>query len=409
MIMSRGLSSTLMILVLVVSQFHLLRNLSDFYYVFIVISFFISIWLVVSNWSMLTSNEKSIIILFSLLMLFPIFPMIFQVFLGGYTNISEIFVATSRVMFSLPIYLSILSVRSDRQQLNVLVLTCVVITLIAALSIPYQIIFGPIEWFAESSERSGMSRYASLFGSLTALGIVCGFGILIAAISITSPLLFSFVTVGIAVGSILSLQKAALVNLAISFVLLPFLLKLRIKNLFFISIFLCVFALSGWALFGEFVSGYLSSFSFFSGNDSINSDDYSLIESVHQRLFELPEIAIEHRGLQNLFFGLGPKGGGGTFGFPEEPMSHNGLIDTLLIGGVLYFLLFLYVLYYHVRLILIAKNNVIDLRYYYVGLFVIVGVLINIPFSNLVFFSPSGAMFLALATKIILACSQKRV
>jgi MFS family permease len=333
--------------------------------------------------------------------------MFFGILSGKYNEFKEIFIGTSRVIFCLPIYLAILASRPDKNTFNLILVTSALITLLAALSIPYQFYQGPIEWFAESSERAGLSRFPSLFGSLTALGIVCGFGIIAAAVSFSSTIAFSLLTSAIVIGSILSLQKAAIVNILVAFLFLPFMRQLNFRFIFGIfGVFGGLMALA-WIIFQEELDTYFSSLRLSSESDSDFTDDASFFDSVHERIIDLPSIAIDYHGITSLIFGIGPMGGSGAFGFPDVPMSHNGVVDLFLIGGFFYFILFFYFIFYILRLVYLARGHANDKKYYYLGLFVFFGILINIPFSGLIFFSPSNAIFFALSIKVILMCRKK--
>lgn len=397
-----NLKNTIPFFVLIVSQLHLLRNVSSIYFVFLIFTFFLSTWFVVSNWHAMCSAEKSLLFIVLAIYFWPIFAALPSVFNGTYSSFSDVGIGVARVMFSLPIYLVVLACSSNKEYLFKLLKIAALIALLAALSIPYQFVFGAIYWFADNAERSGLLRFASLFGSLTALGIVCGYGILLAAISIKSPLYKTIVISGIVLGSVLSLQKAAIVNILIAFAAVLVIQKPNLKSIFKSTfIFLPVAGFIGIYFFEE-MNQYLSSIRIGSDSSASSfSDDVSISGGIVERLVELPAIAINYHGMESLLFGLGPIGGSGAFGYAEIPMSHNGMVDILLIGGVPYLLIML-ALFFFVLKISANKVGDEDLRKIrYSGLVIFIVSLVNMTFSGLLIFAPSNAMFLAIALKCV--------
>src|SRR5450759_2613334 len=328
MMMRRSsLVSALPFVVLVITQLHLLRNVSPVYLLPVLMSFFASIWFVVHRWRLLSDIEKIAIYFLLAIFLTPMLTMLAGVVAGKYDGFGEVALGVSRTIFSLPIYLVILALPSHRESINKLLLTVALITLVAALSIPYQFLFGPVEWFADSSERSGLARYATLFGSLTALGLVCGYGILAAIMSIRSTVFSAAVITGIVVGGVLSLQKAAIVNMLIVLLIVPFIKTVQVKKLFYMLFFLLCFFGGVGSYFSDEISRFSDSFRLFSDSESGQTDDVSVAESINERIFDQPTVAIEYHGIRSLWFGIGPVGGGGGFGFPDRPNAHHGVVE----------------------------------------------------------------------------------
>lgn len=398
-----NLINTLPFVILVVSQLHLLRNISSMYSILILFSFFLSVWFTVKKWSLVSHNERIVLYLLVLIFFTPIVSMLFGVILGIYSGLDSVGIGIARLMFSLPIYLVIIASSSTKENLYKLLFVISIISLVAALSIPYQFIFGPISWFAENSERSGFFRYASMFGSLTALGLVCGYAILASIISIRSTYFKVLVIAGIVVGSILSLQKAALINIVFAVAFLPFVKKLILKDIVLPVILLfCLIGVFG-IYFGDELSGYLASVRIFSDSESAYSDDVSVSEGLIERLIFNPSTAISYHGLENLFLGLGPIGGSGSFGYPDVPMSHNGFVDIFLIGGLPYFLIFCLFFYVIMKISFSNKSSSHFAHIRSFGFFVFFWQIINMIFSGLILFAPSNAMFLAIAIKCIIS------
>ena len=277
----------------------------------------------------------------------------------------------------------------------------VVISVIASLTIVYQVLFGEIFWFAESSERAGINRFPSLFGSLTAYGIFVG--IPIALLPLTNlkfwvKVIFYFILI---LGAVLSLQKAALMNVFFATLFLVYLSKFKLKQIMLTLIMLALLLSISILAFQHEITSYLELFFSIEGDNGINQSDVSLLISLSDRLSEYPLRAIDFHGVDNLFFGVGPIGASGVFGYPEIPTSHNGIVDLLLTGGVIYFIYFLSYFFIKIKLILKRINIEVKLKSadsikYKTILFCLVLYLINIPFSTLLQFTPPGAMFLML-------------
>lgn len=388
--------------VLVITQLHLLRNVSPVYFLAFLGSFISALWFVLYRWRLTSDIEKIAIYFLLAIFLTPMFTMLAGVVAGKYNGFGEVAVGVSRTIFSLPIYLVILALPSHRESINKLLLTVALITLVAALSIPYQFIFGPVEWFADSSERSGLARYASLFGSLTALGLVSGYGILAAIMSIRTTAFSAAVITGIVMGAVLSLQKAAIVNMLIALLIVPFIKTIQVKKLFYMLLFLLFFFGGVGSYFSDEISRFSDSFRLFSDSESGQTDDVSLAESINERIFDQPRVAIEYHGVGSLWFGIGPVGGGGGFGFPDRPNAHNGIVELLLIGGVGYLLLFSAFVAFIVfqGLKNMRLNN--EKHLVRLGVFCVFMQLLNMLFSGLILFSPSNAVFFAVALKCLL-------
>lgn len=390
------------VLVLAVTQLHLVRNATSLYLPVYGFVFLLSIAYIFLRWSGLSRTEKDGILFVTCLFFTPVLSLPFGVLSGAYSGMSDIALGVSRLMFSLPIYFVVLASAPDNKAIRSLFVFASLFSLCAALSIPYQFSFGPVGWFAESSERSGLSRFASLFGSLTALGIVCGYALSASFVAFRSKFVLSLVCAGIVIGSILSLQKAAIINLLIAAVFLAYAYELSFLNILkSFSIFAVCFSFF-FVGFSEEISTIFESMRFFAGSEGLNSDDVSLQESIVERLVELPSVAIDYHGVWSLIYGHGPVGGSGSLGFPEVPMSHNGLVDLFLIGGLFYFLLFV-VFFVWIFVVVKKRYSSSDSDLFFkFGVFVLLAHLVNIPFSGLPFFPPSNALFMALALKCVL-------
>ena len=190
------------IFVTIVVQLHLLRNIAEIYYLIYLIAVVATFLFVLRRWKFLSKVEKKAIFYIVAIFLLPIISILPGLFQASYYSVEGIIVGVLRIIFVLPIYLVILSTPSDQSSFNKLFALVASVTFLAALSVPYQFIFGPIDWFAVSSERAGLDRFASLFGSLTALGGVVGFGILAAILANMSNVVRAVFVSGIILGAV---------------------------------------------------------------------------------------------------------------------------------------------------------------------------------------------------------------
>lgn len=397
----------LVIFVLLVTQLHLLRNVSPFYVLLYLSASVCSLFVFNRNFAFFSQGQRFLISLVALLFFIPCISVLFGAASGYYESGSEILIGLSRLFFTFPICLAILSIPLNVRVSDGLFLWAGVLTCLASLSIVYQYFSGPIWWFAESSERSGMPRYASLLGSLTALGVVCGAGLLSLAVSMRSTFYFSIFSVLLSCGAVMSLQKAAVVNLALATLLVPLVRKIRISAILWGGMVFFGGALFFVFYFGEQILGYLGSFRIGEGQSSSYTDDVSLIQSVFERFLDLPLVAISFFGFESLLLGVGPVGASGSLGFPHVPMTHNGIFDLFLVGGVGYFF-FVFVLVFSVLLVGFRGRKGGG-RVSCAGGWVVFLILLNSLFSGLLFFSPSGAMFFAIGLRAIFEISDSEV
>ena len=214
---------------------------------------------------------------------------------------------------------------------------------IAALTFPLQYAIGPVEWFAEASERAGTDRFASLTGSLTSYGVSVGVASLAALCFFSFPASIALFLV-LALGGLLSLQKAALANLAIAMILSVWVRGANVKGVvlrcFYGFVFIGVVTVVFYPVFSQqafisqlmdiilrIVEGVLSS-------DADLTADVGFFESIYDRLSMLPAEALNYHDWSALLFGAGVFGGAGALGYPDLPMAHNGVVEILLIFGI---------------------------------------------------------------------------
>lgn len=318
----------------VISQLHLLRNLSSLYFAAYFGSFAITMLVAALTLRTVDRASRYLLQIVGVVFLIPCVAIIPGVIAGEPYSASVLGVGLGRLLFTVPIFVVVLLMPRTPANVRAITVTAGVLTVIAALSIPYQFAVGPVQWFAESSERAGIARFASLFGSITTLGIVCGIGMAVCAYAFRSAVLTTIALLSIAMGSILSLSKAGLVNVALAFAVLPFIRRTNRREVvvFFASLIAGLNVVV--ALYGEKLLLFWSSFRLTGQDIGDTSGDVSLSASFVDRLTDLPMRAVNFHGPYSLLFGVGPIGGAGTFGFADAPSVHNGLVELMLVGGV---------------------------------------------------------------------------
>lgn len=206
---------------------------------------------------------------------------------------------------------------------------------LAALSLPAQYILGPISWFAESSERAGTDRFASLAGSLTMYGNLVGALIFIALTRKGNFLIGVAITVIILVGAVASFQKAALVSAVLGLLSGAVAARMRLLPVASLAASLLLafglfFMLADYYTQGIII-GYVQNI--LGTGDATRASDVTLVDSINSRLTFLPEIAVRYFGFGSLTTGVGVFGGAGGLGYLELPNPHNLIVETLLVFG----------------------------------------------------------------------------
>lgn len=257
-----------------------------------------------------------------------------------YLSFDEYLIALPRFLVTYPFICFVLVYTNwNENLLNKVFKVYIYFIVLASLSIPYQIFFGKISFLAESSYREGLIRYASLAGSLTALGTLGGYALAILVfnpniVSKFKNLLFQGIIV---LGMGMSLQKAALINIIIVY-FIYFLLKFKIK-LLKIILFLIIISIL-FLFFSEYLKNniiyiYINKIV----NYAFNSESsIGTNQDLLDRIMKYPkEVVLYNKiGFKDLFLGIGFKALSGTMGLPKYPMAHNNYIDICLSSGIIY-------------------------------------------------------------------------
>ncbi|WP_193065270.1 O-antigen polymerase [Oceanobacillus oncorhynchi] len=378
---------------MIVLLFQVTRNLSNILYIVVLFSLYSLLFAVFIKNKKLSEVEFKPIELFFLLSLIwvPIISLMHMSLNDFVQSFPRYFVTFPFILFTI-IYKDYSYVFVKK----VLRTLCMFMTL-ASLTVPYQILFGPISFFTEPSIREGVVRYTSLAGSLTALGTLGAFSLVILLFS--DNYLFNRKTRNILIvllvlGMLMSLQKAAIVNIIICFSI--YLLingKVNFIKRILAVVTLCFLVYGIYLIFRESLFGFyiesLFSFSFDEGSSGVEKDLFS-------RLWERPYGVMEYNniGIFELLTGVGFSSLGGIMGL-NSLQSHNNYFDLIFSGGLFYFGITLcLILSIPVKVILKKIRglsiNIIDRTYCaFIILF-----LINMAIGAASYYQPITAVFL---------------
>ncbi|MBT9150540.1 MAG: hypothetical protein DDT40_00712 [candidate division WS2 bacterium] len=260
-------------------------------------------------------------------------------------SFNEYFVSLQRFLITFPFIIFCYIYKGFDWQLTKKFLRLFTIFMtVAGLTIPIQIIFGPISFFAESGFRAELVRYASLAGSLTALGTLGGISLGILLFS--EDFLFdrrvrTILIILTILCMLMSLQKAAVVNIIICWIFF-FLFygknKLHKKVFSFIIyglIFYLFYNFTKNTYFGSYIDSIIS----YTFSRNLTAVEADLIN----RLWEYPSRVIKFHNMNvfDYFLGIGFPALAGTLGNPQFPMAHNNYFDLVFASGILHFFSYL--------------------------------------------------------------------
>jgi hypothetical protein len=383
------------IFTVIVLMFQITRNISTAFYILVL--FMSYCWL---YYLFFFGNRRNIMIKKNIIEVFFTLTLIWIPIISLlFTNNSDYITAFARFFVTFPFMLFCFLYKDYNINLirKVLRIICLFMAF-SSLSIPYQILFGKIPFLADSGFREGLERYSSFAGSLTALGTLGGFSLAILLLS--KNLLFSkyirlvliFITI---VGMIMSLQKAAIINVALCLLIYLFVsrkgnfIKRLISLIFMCTILYIIYSYLKDTILGLYIDNLIK----YSTSDSSVGTKSDLLD----RMWEYPSIVISYNHLNafNILTGVGFIALSGTLGLPNFPMSHNSYFDLLLSGGAFHLLLYIALL---IRIplnlfIKFIKGNVIsniDEIYSSVVLLIFINMLIGAA----TFYQPIGAVII---------------
>ena len=347
-----------------------LRNLSSIYYLITILLIFI----VLLEFIKKPHKEGFHVKIFYFFLVYSIF----VIFWSGIYMQSLAFLSGIPRLLLMPImaiiFVSTLKTEEQVARILKIILFCYII---AALSLIYQIIFGPISWFALPFIRGGLDRYASILGSLTIYGAIAGYPLIILYSKL--PLIkniflkIAFIII-MFLGAFFSLSKAAIVMLALSVIVFitfdgaRFIREVKLRNFvkYSLVIVLAVFIL---ARIPEINSYYNSIVTQTIGHNTIFTEYSGLMDSppinldhIIRRLTHWSSYMLRDYGDIVYFIGVGLQGGAGVMGMSPDngvyPSAHNSLGDLFFMGGFPYLLIFI-TLYFFTQLTLFINREVV--------------------------------------------------
>ena len=254
-------------------------------------------------------------------------------------------IGIARLVYLLPLVLYLFGARLDDWQAIRVWKLLGFFAVLAALSIFFQYVFGAVTWFAESSERAGTTRFASLAGSLTAFGSIVGPACFLAWLLIPRPLLRIALVLMFLIAALLSLQKAAILGAVLGVLLGVLAARQRSTPIASASVGVATLVLGAmvWHVLQAWLTPELQDALQVFVRGTIGeegSGDVSIAESIRERFVDRPLASVEFHGIQALLFGVGAYGASGALGYAQLPMMHNLLGEVLIVSGVGVFSIF---------------------------------------------------------------------
>ena len=342
--------------------FHNFYRISFIYVLLPLICYFLIFYN--TSWQELRIPTKNIIFILYLLILFSSLYILFISFVRVGPKFTAIGIA--RYFYVLPITLVVYTVINTEEKIHKLLHLFIIFIAIGSLTLPLQLFTGPISWFSDPTMRSGLTRYSSLFGNVSSMGIVGGVGLIAALLMHYKKKKNKIIIiVSILLGMGMSLQRAGIANIILCSIIYGFYVNINLsKKIFYttlsvISIFFIGYSLLQFEATQIYMSFFLSSIGVDSGVDVIR--DYAPInDQIYYRLFTNVSVHFNERmGWGGFMTGFGYTGLGGVLG-QKGDFTHNDFFNMAAVGGVfyliIYLLLFLFVYILLVKYIKISKT-----------------------------------------------------
>ena len=324
------------------------RNISNIYYIFLVIAFLLCLLVFLIESDSLDFKNNLIFIYtvyvsyHSLIILISIFNMNkFQL------SIDNIAAGSARMLLAPLIIILMYSLVVNIKKFKYVIRFYYTFIFFAALSIILQHFLGQFEFLspAYGAPRHGLIGYASITGNVTSYSPAAAIASILIFFDKSRLYLFKSIVISIiAAAAILTMGKSGLMNVLFIVIIILFLsVKLKeYRTIIYIILF---------GLIGTFASStlYFAIISLFVNTTGIEILGFKLSTAVEFQEF-LPRItdrlfgrflSFEEISLFDTVFGIGIKGGGGALGISNTGTSHNSYIDTFVIGGLIYLFIFL--------------------------------------------------------------------
>ena len=260
-------------------------------------------------------------------------------------------------------------------------------SVIAAISLIYQVYNGPLYFLVESHMREGLNRYASTFGSLTIFGAAVGI-ITLLVIKKDFNLIFKFSIITLfLVAAFTTLAKAAVINILIIVFFSSFFIKIKYKGyLFLLIISSLTFIYFLFPEIGIYITKSIKSLGFTASGGIDTASNSSFVFQFLKRFLYSADYLTQFN-VVNIFFGFGLIGGQGVFGLPYSftGTTHNQFMDLYLIGGVFLFLnIVILILCLMLELYKMKKNDTLAETFFFCNIIAI----INMFFFNGFLYQP---------------------
>lgn len=387
----------MIVVILVISSYclHLMRNLHVFFSIAPVVFSVLGAFLLFKSRDVFVVDKNGITVV-SIFLFISTVSCLYSYFWYPDESYS---LALGRYFYMYPFVLFLLFINLNLSAFIFILKVFSCFVLLGGFSIFYQVIFGPVSWFPESSEREGLIRYSSLVGSLTSYGIVGGLTLPIVFFVFKNSIVKWFIVSAIVAAMLFTLQKSAVVNIILFFIYTVLSSSYRYKYFVFFGAFSLLSAMIFISYTLDFSYIVATVDNVFRIRDGVGRSDVTLLQSVRDRLWSLPSVLYNYHGIYGMFFGVGLAGGSGALGMLEYPMSHNGFFDLLFIGGFLNLISFLFVLFFSMYRLYLLRRSFLGRFHEGVKLvnclvFVYFLLVTNMLFSGVVYFHPySGIIF----------------
>lgn len=277
---------------------------------------------------------------------------------------------------------------NDKNNLKFLLIAFLIFMIIAGITQYIQYFAAPFEFFAKYSSRYVFGhhffRFGSLLGSITIAGVAYPLCVVISYFFVKEIYLRFFLIFIFILFTLLSTQKAGLINLFILaffyslyfiFIILKKFFKYKKKFLYFFIISFSLFFITFLTplLLNFFENPKLSAISFFT--------------DLYIRLFISFVKLLNYHGFLTLIFGVGYEGYGSALGI-EGGQAHNSLWDLVLSGGLIYGLIASIIILSSISNIFKNLLNKEDIKMNIFFLIIIFMFVLNLLSTSLAFFHP---------------------
>lgn len=277
---------------------------------------------------------------------------------------------------------------NNKNNLKFLFIAFLIFMIFAGIIQYIQYFVAPFEFFAKYSSRYVFGhhffRFGSLLGSITIAGVAYPLCVVISYFFVKEIYLRFFLIFIFILFTLLSTQKAGLINLFILaffyslyfiFIILKKFSKFKKKFLYFFLISFSLFFITFLTplLLNFFENPKLSAISFFT--------------DLYIRLFISFVKLLNYHGFLTLIFGVGYEGYGSALGI-EGGQAHNSLWDLVLSGGLIYGLIASIIILSSISNIFKNLLNKVDIKMNIFFLIIIFMFVLNLLSTSLAFFHP---------------------